>query len=81
MPDWLSSFSETLRQNTSCAGYHGGSAQPWPRPEDPGRCSVLTHDCLPRCKEKNAKKQKQKKKTKNPKRNKQETTSNFTYFT
>lgn len=49
VPDWLSSFSETLRQNTSCAGYHGGSAQPWPRPEDPGRCSVLTHDCLPRC--------------------------------
>lgn len=24
----VSSFSETLRQNTSCAGYHGGSAQP-----------------------------------------------------
>lgn len=28
VPNWLSSFSETLRQNTLCAGYHGGSAQP-----------------------------------------------------
>lgn len=27
VPNWWSSFSEILRQNTSCAGYHGGSAQ------------------------------------------------------
>lgn len=51
MPSWWSYFSETLRQNTLYVGYHGGSAQLLPRPEDLGHCSVLTHDCLPHCKE------------------------------
>lgn len=57
MPNWLSS-SETLRQNTLCAGYRGGFAQLWPRLEDLGHCSVLTRDCLLHCKENKANKQK-----------------------
>lgn len=43
-------FPDALKQNTSYAGYHGGSVQLSPELGGHGHCSVLKHGCLQHCK-------------------------------